>query len=227
MAFGNDALYDNGFYNIGVTPSEHDLGVGGKDPFGNPLSFAEQYVQTLLGFNVPDHFEVDPCTFEAPFDTFDCSMIPLDPQFEPVAVKGSFKTPSLRNISLTGPYFHNGSMATLAQVIEFYNSGGRFSNVEKDPDITQLGLSQQQKEDLEAFLLTLTDDRVRWERAPFDHPELRIPIGHNGNETVVMPSTLDPAMAAEQFMVLPKVGKNGRTVTQGPLLRFDQLLPAH
>ena len=40
------------------------------------------------------------------------------------AVDGAFKVPSLRNIELTGPYFHNGGSATLEQVIEFYNRGG-------------------------------------------------------------------------------------------------------
>jgi cytochrome c peroxidase len=40
------------------------------------------------------------------------------------AVDGAFKTPTLRNIALTGPYFHNGSRATLRQVMEFYNRGG-------------------------------------------------------------------------------------------------------
>ena len=36
---GPVALYDQGFYNIGVAPTENDLGIGGSDPFGNPLSF--------------------------------------------------------------------------------------------------------------------------------------------------------------------------------------------
>ena len=48
------------------------------------------------------------------------------PGFQRVAVDGAFKTPGLRNSELTGPYFHNGGMATLRQVVQFYNRGGNF-----------------------------------------------------------------------------------------------------
>ena len=50
---------------------------------------------------------------------------PLQPD-ERVAVDGTFKTPGLRNVALTAPYFHNGGQATLAQVVEFYDRGGDF-----------------------------------------------------------------------------------------------------
>ena len=61
------ALYDNGHYNIGTRPSEEDPGIGGMGPFGNPLSFTRQYLDLLLGENVPDPFQIDECTFEIPF----------------------------------------------------------------------------------------------------------------------------------------------------------------
>lgn len=48
---------------------------------------------------------------------------PSRPDFRD-AVDGAFKTPGLRNVALTGPYFHNGSRSTLEQVVEFYNRGG-------------------------------------------------------------------------------------------------------
>ena len=54
-ANGKPALYDNGFYNIGVTPTAQDIGLGGKDPFGHPLSFTRQYASRQK----VDPFEVD------------------------------------------------------------------------------------------------------------------------------------------------------------------------
>ena len=51
-------------------------------------------------------------------------------------VNGTFKTPSLRNISLTGPYFHNGGAATLEQVIQFYARGADFAEV-NSPDLDE------------------------------------------------------------------------------------------
>jgi len=116
------ALYDNGFYNIGVTSTSFDPGVGNVDPFGHPLSFTEQFRQKLQGQNPPDPFEVDPCAFEIPVDAANCATKP-DAGFRP-AIRGAFKVPSLRNVELTGPYMHNGSMATLEQVVEFYNRRG-------------------------------------------------------------------------------------------------------
>jgi len=64
---GGPGLYDNGFYNIGVRPTGEDIGVGANDPFGTPLSFTKQYVLKLLGRDVPDPFEIDPCKFEVPW----------------------------------------------------------------------------------------------------------------------------------------------------------------
>lgn len=86
--------------------------------------------------------------------------------------RGRFKTPGLRNIELSAPYFHNGSAATLEEVIDFYDRGGDFPQ-NQDAAIIPLGLSQQQKTALAAFLRRpLTDPRVRDETAPFDRPTL-------------------------------------------------------
>lgn len=216
MGDGGIALYDNGFYNIGVTPTSQDIAVGGTDPFGNPLSFSEQYVKRLSGLDGKDPFEIDPCTFELPVDSLDCTAKPAPS--DRIAVKGAFKTPSLRNVSLTGPYMHNGSMATLEQVVEFYNRGGNFSNAEKDPDIEPLGLTAREKAGLVAFLKSLTDPRVSYERAPFDHPQLRIPTGHVGDETSVTARGAS-TLAQDEWLEIPAVGKRGR---DAPLQPFDQ-----
>jgi cytochrome c peroxidase len=69
---------------------------------------------------------------------------------------GKFKTPSLRNVALTAPYMHDGSLWSLSEVVAFFNAGGH-PHPNKDQRIRPLGLSQQQQDDLVAFLNTLTD----------------------------------------------------------------------
>jgi hypothetical protein len=90
---------------------------------------------------------------------------------------GAFKTSGLRNIELTGPYMHNGSMATLRQVVDFYNRGGNFANANLDSQIRPLGLTNAQEEALVAFMQGLTDPRVVLQQAPFDHPSLCVANG--------------------------------------------------
>ena len=74
-------------------------------------------------------------------------------------IVGNFRTPSLRNVALTAPYMHDGSIATLAEVISFYNVGG-IPNEVLDPAIRPLGLSAQEQSDLVAFLKSLTSPEV-------------------------------------------------------------------
>ena len=286
------ALYDNGFYNIGVTPTVADIGRGGTDPFGNPLSFTRQYVDVLQGRDTVDPFEVNECTFETPFDVNNFlpinpdSMIGVTPvscttrdlpdtvrpvlagtageadtnlltrvdrrQFR-VAVEGAMKVPTLRNVGVSAPYMHDGGMKNLAEVVEFYNRGGNvrgnfdFESLDEalgdktactqisgedfenlgdtsgsgligacdskphqnrgsnlDPDIVPLGLTQQEKDDLVAFLLTATDDRLRCLKAPFDHPSLLI---RNGATTV---DSDGDGRADDKNVFLAAVGADGR-----------------
>ena len=70
-----------------------------------------------------------------------------------------YKTPSLRNISLTAPYMHNGRFTSLKDVVEFYNRGG-ISNETLDPLIHPLGLDDEEIEQLVAFLHSLSGDNV-------------------------------------------------------------------
>ena len=69
--------------------------------------------------------------------------------------KGAFKTPTLREIARTSPYMHDGSLATLADVIDFYVDGGR-KNPNLDPEIRLLKLNGGEKAALIAFLRSLT-----------------------------------------------------------------------
>jgi cytochrome c peroxidase len=68
---------------------------------------------------------------------------------------GAFRTPSLRNVAVTGPYFHDGSARTLWDVIDHYNKGGT-ANPWLDRGIRPLGLNDAEVDDLVAFLGTLT-----------------------------------------------------------------------
>jgi cytochrome c peroxidase len=72
-----------------------------------------------------------------------------------------FKAPTLRNIAVTGPYMHDGSMATLDAVIDHYAAGGRFhDNPAKDVLIGGFTLSAEERHDLIEFLKSLTDQEV-------------------------------------------------------------------
>lgn len=72
---------------------------------------------------------------------------------------GKFKTPTLRNVSLTAPYMHDGSLRTLFDVINHYNTGGA-DHPNKDPRIDSLGLSKGEINALILFLNSLTDSQM-------------------------------------------------------------------
>lgn len=75
---------------------------------------------------------------------------------------GKFKVPGLRNIAITAPYMHNGMFKTLREVIEYYNNPDSTINnsINRDKEsIQQLHLTEQEKNDLEAFLRSLTDEQ--------------------------------------------------------------------
>jgi hypothetical protein len=136
-----------------------------------------------------------------------------------MAVDGTFKTPSLRNIELTGPYFHNGGMSTLMQTIDFYTRGGdfherNFNNLDADMDTID-GMNEVAKNHLVNFLLALTDERVRWEQAPFDHPELVVPNGSPGDSKAVLCGT---ASTCDELIRLPAIGYWGRAAEALPPL---------
>ncbi len=70
--------------------------------------------------------------------------------------RAKFKVPSLRNIELTAPYMHDGSKLTLESIVEHYNAGGAI-HPNKSQFVKPLGLTQEEKDDLVAFLKSLTD----------------------------------------------------------------------
>lgn len=266
---GGMMFQDTGFSGTGVTPVENDIGLGGTDPFGNPLSFSDQYLQLLAG-NVsgivdPYVADVRPCDLDTSIaiesdnphplfftradgirrqkqNTLNCFnpagiFIPTTSTASAElnkpkrkrflsAANGSFKIPTLRNIELTGPYMHNGGMATLDEVLAFYTRGGNFATPPKEFAkifaLVDLRLTPQKRTDLLNFLKSLTDDRVRYEKAPFDHPEIRVPHGHVGdNSSITRQNPMNASLAADQFLVIPAVGAAGR---MQPLQSFDRFL---
>ena len=194
-------VVDNGFYNIGVHPTSEDIGRGGN-VLGKPLSATRQ---ALLGL---------------PFAPRLPAGLPANPR---VAVDGAFKVPGLRNVELTGPYFHNGCQATLAQVLDFYhrhadyadvniaNLDSPMANVKLDGRLDATGRDLD-ADQMVKFLVSLTDERVRHEMAPFDHPQLLIPNGHPGDATAITGFTVVNGVqqANDTLLELPAVGRDGR-----------------
>lgn len=181
---GQQIIYDSGFNNTAVRPTSDDIGRGGNAPTTNaltsqpfPLAFtslAELLAVGNLGFN--------PTLF--PVGTPPTPILPAQiPSNFPVSNDGNFKVPGLRNVELTAPYFHNGGDMTLQDVVEFYARGGNFPDANAASvdaafqDIGALQNSPAKVDALVAFMMSMTDERVRNESAPFDHPEIFIPSG--------------------------------------------------
>jgi cytochrome c peroxidase len=186
MQTGPDAFYDNGYYNIGVRPTNEDLGVGAIDPVFGPWALSRRVQQ---GQNPKD-----------------LKNRPKIGSKDRIAVNGAFKTPSLRNVELTGPYFHNGGERTLKEVVMFYARRGDFfhENLQDlDPDVE--GIPEIRGDDVQidalvAFMKALTDERVKYQKAPFDHPQLIVPNGHSG---------VSGGVAIDDNFTLPAVGAGG------------------
>jgi hypothetical protein len=349
LAFPESAFLDNGMYNLGIRPSPEDMGRGGNDPFGWPLSLATLAYKNLGGPNFtpgrplpnfdPDlgiggglfepnaqdqqlnpGLEGEPATpllppYLAPWvnninvgnahpemdelfggvNTLTQSPImegyidtvgPFDPAgtvneamnmasgplmgtwptVNRVGRNGSFKAPQLRNVELTGPYFHNGGKLTLRQVVDFYARGGDFpatngGAVECDGvhtaahpfapgkcydvntshrDMMILNLREEVQslgrldpvgslnpdgtpnpsvapyadgftveEALNALvdlLITFTDERVAHEQAPFDRPEIILPMDGTAPDNTLGRTAM---LADSRYKSFPAVGAAG------------------
>ncbi|RJP72684.1 MAG: T9SS C-terminal target domain-containing protein, partial [Ignavibacteriales bacterium] len=197
MKNGDPALYDIGYYNIAIRGTNEDIGIG-----GNILNFPLGISKQNSDGTVIDSFSViNPNNFQIPG--------PIQ-NGERVAVNGAFKVPSLRNIELTAPYFHNGGKATLKELMVAYNAGNLFrvENInDMPPDILPLNLASSEEDAIVAFLLTLTDERVRNQSAPFDHPQLFIPNGHPGDQFSV--TNDGSGKATDNLIELVAVGNSG------------------
>ncbi len=174
--------HDVGFHNIGVRPTDDDMGIAAADPSGLASLSAAQL---------------------ASMGQFPGTAVPAGAA---VAVRGAVKTPGLRNVELTGPYFLNGGQATLDQLVDFYSRGGDFPSVDVDPNLQRAGFSADDKAAVLAFLKSLTDERVRSQSAPFDHPSLTVPDG----------MAMSDGFLTEQTITIPATGAAGGA----PLQKF-------
>jgi cytochrome c peroxidase len=195
-------VIDKGFNNIGVRPTADDLGVGASDAIG-PLSFTRR----LFPGAPPATFEINPATG-----------LPI-PVTKGFGVQGAFKIPSLRNVALTAPYFHNGDARTLREVVEFYSRGGNVAPTQEmdGTPIEPLGvplLSPEEIDAIVAFMEALTDERVVYRRAPFDHPQLFVPNGHPGGSNSTKDTNAD-GLADDKMVEIPAVGAAGGSALPG------------
>ncbi|MGI9435568.1 MAG: hypothetical protein ACR2Q4_12195, partial [Geminicoccaceae bacterium] len=233
------AFHDGGFHNIGVRPVEQDLGLGGTDPWGKPLSVARQTKRERQTGETPaDGILVDNLCDLAPVPGAPLCPTGSEPPADSLrmVIDGAMKTPGLRNVALTPPYFHYGGYANLEEVVRFYARGGSRRDKPGGDDsgtgltgdsgaidaathpsgafgtnvfIGSLNLAldpaggKDQEYGIEAmadFMRTMTDERVRCDAAPFDHPSLKVPNGHKPN-------------GRDKILKIPAVGSDGAAGT--------------
>jgi len=128
---------DNDFHNIGIGIFRH-----------NVTALARQAEQLLDSGDVA---AVDRAAIQTDMSALGRFLIT-----KKEADTASFKTPNLRNVLVTGPYFHDGSQETLWDVIDHYNKGAGLKNPWLDEDIQPLALTEHDIDDLVAFLASLT-----------------------------------------------------------------------
>jgi cytochrome c peroxidase len=132
----------------------HDTGLGYEASMGLREEPATRRVQAAPGVYLDVPTEVVAQVSESPPPDLGRYEITLDP-----ADRWRYRTPGLRNVALTAPYMHDGSLATLREVVDFYARGG-VPNEGLDPRIRPLDLSEEEKRDLVAFLESLTGGDV-------------------------------------------------------------------
>ncbi len=130
----------------------HNTGIGFRESMGIKAD-KERVILAPGVFVEVDRGIFDAVGEEAPADLglYEVTQNPDD--------RWKYKTPSLRNISLSAPYMHNGSLRTLEAVVRFYNDGG-ISNELLDPRVRPLELTEAEIDDLVSFLESLTGRNV-------------------------------------------------------------------
>lgn len=208
-----DALRDNGFFNLGVRPVAEDAGLGGTDPYGGPLSFARHSIQDGTNPNGIARTIIDGA-FKVPI----LRNVALTP---PYFHNGGFanlrqvlefyrRTGNRRDASLTGPSASGDDSGTGLNGEGLIPVPGPTKGTNAAGNLQPLGhLDDQDLSDIVEFLKSLTDERVQCDKAPFDHPELPIPIGHEPFD-----DNRD-GKADDIVFVLPAVGGSGYAPTSG------------
>lgn len=129
---------DQKFHNIGIAAHKQD--------------FTQLALEALNTVRTGDAKQVDELALQTKFSELGRFLVTKNENDV-----GSFKTPTLRNVGVTGPYMHDGSMVTLWDVIDHYNKGGT-ANPYLDGGMQRLGLTETEIDDLVAFLFALTSD---------------------------------------------------------------------
>jgi cytochrome c peroxidase len=132
----------------------HNTGIGYVDAMGDKKTNPSKRVQVSPGVYVDVASDIINAVAEPKANDLGHYEVTQNPKD-----RWLYKTPSLRNVKLTTPYMHNGNLASLREVVEFYNRGG-IANENLDPLIKPLHLSNQEVDDLTVFLETLTGDNV-------------------------------------------------------------------
>lgn len=132
---------DQKFHNIGVAAHKQD--------------FVQLANEALRVVRAGDQKQIDELALQSKFSELGRFMVTRKENDI-----GSFKTPTLRNTGVTGPYMHDGSFATLWDVMDHYNKGGT-ANPYLDGGMQRLGLSETEIDDLVAFMFALTSDDLQ------------------------------------------------------------------
>lgn len=218
---------------VGDFPPEMDEAGGAIGGMVNTLTdvaMIEGFMDTLGPFN-PGNIAAEVLNFGGFSDRFGDNENQMGtwPNVNRVGRMGSFKAPQLRNVELTGPYFHNGGKLTLRQVVDFYTRGGDFpiSNAaHRDFNLVnmnieiQSNLNEDEKVALVDFLLELTDERNLYDRAPFDHPEVIIPVDGLAPDNTTGRTGL---LANPMFRSVPAVGAAGQSTPEPAFLNVTKV----
>jgi cytochrome c peroxidase len=138
---------DNRFHNVGVSARHQNF-----EALANQALSILQGKQGKAGLDAVDRLALTT-------DMSELGRFMVTKQREDI---GAFKTEQLRNVGITAPYMHDGTMQTLWDVMDHYNRGGE-ANAYLDGGIEPLALSEQEIDDVVAFLFTLTDRRFATE----------------------------------------------------------------
>jgi hypothetical protein len=132
-------------------------------------------------------------------------------------------TPATALANLSGSKM---AVATLRQVIEFYSRHGNFTSDSLHfhlAGFSTLTTTEQNITDLSNFLLSLTDERVRYQRAPFDHPQLTVVNGQLGDALqATAGNPLNADLAQDERLEIPAVGVGG---SNAPIPAFLSVSP--
>jgi cytochrome c peroxidase len=137
--FVSPLFSDQKFHNIGIAAHKQ--------------TFPELARKALAILKIGDRKQIDELALGTEYSELGRFLVTKNP-----ADIGAFKSETLRNIGITAPYMHDGSLATLWDVMDHYNKGG-VPNPYLDGGMQRLGLSEAEIDDMVAFLFTLTDDR--------------------------------------------------------------------